>query len=167
MSITLKRLSAENWNDYKSIRLESVEDSPEAFASTYSKIDKVMTEKDWKDWLNAYIIGAYDDDDNLIGCMALLRNTSGRNNHAANIYGAYVKKNYRNQGVGTMLLEKIIEQATAVGIEIIYLHVTVTQVQAINLYKKLGFVSYGTMPYSLRIGDRYFDQECMFLKLKN
>lgn len=164
MSIELRRLSPKDWQEYKSIRLESIQDSPEAFASTYEEIDNAMSENDWKDWLNAYILGAYDEG-LLVGCATLLRNTSDRNNHIAHVYGVYVKQKYRGVGIGRMLLEKIITQAKELGIEILLLNCTITQTAAMGLYKNLGFVSYGQLPNSLRIGDKYYDQECMLLKL--
>lgn len=111
-------------------------------------------------------MGAFDGAD-LVGCMTMLRNTSAKNSHVAHIYGVYIKPNYRGFGIGKILLYYIISQANVVGIEIIYLNVTTTQVAAMGLYRTFGFVTYGVINDSLRIGDRYFDQECMVLKLKN
>lgn len=139
-------------------------ESKEAFATTYEE-ESQRTEVEYKQWIDAYIMGAFDGSD-LVGCMTILRNTSAKNSHAAHIYGVYVKSKYRGFGIGKMLLKNIIGQAIDVGIEIIYLNVTTTQVAAIGLYRSFGFVTYGIMPDSLRIKDQYFDQECMFLKLK-
>jgi ribosomal protein S18 acetylase RimI-like enzyme len=165
MHINIKRLEHTDWVDYKILRLEAMIESKEAFASTYEE-ESQRTEVEWKQWLDAYIMGAFDGGD-LVGCMTMLRNRSAKNNHAAHIYGVYIRPKYRGFGIGKMLLEDIISQANFVGIEIIYLNVTTTQVAAIGLYRSFGFVTYGVMPDSLRIGDRYFDQECMVLKLKN
>lgn len=165
MSVILKRLLPENWKEYKTLRLEGMNESPEAFFSTYEE-ESQKTENEWKQWLEAYILGAYNDDNKLVGCMTLFKNTRQRDKHSAHIYGAYVKKDFRGMGIGKTLLKKIIEQAEISEVEILYLDCTVTQTAALKLYKSFGFQTYGTIPWSMRIGDRYLSQECMFLKLK-
>ena len=50
-----------------------------------------------------------------------------------------VKKTRRNQGIGSLLLEKIIEMAKETQFDILGLEVNEKNLSAIGLYKKYGF----------------------------
>lgn len=59
------------------------------------------------------------------------------------IYNVAVGKNYRRQGIGFRLLQDLIEAAKSRGIESLTLEVRKSNLPAIKLYKKLGFVEAG------------------------
>lgn len=54
-----------------------------------------------------------------------------------------VKKDFRNLGIGKMLLEKIIEETKKINKEMICLEVNENNISAINLYKKYRFEEVG------------------------
>ena len=54
-----------------------------------------------------------------------------------------VKKEYWNQGIGTEMLKRIVEQAKKMKISIIELEVIADNVRAIHLYHKMGFTDIG------------------------
>lgn len=60
----------------------------------------------------------------------------------AKILFIYVKEKYRNQGIGTMLINKLTEQLKYDGICYIDIQVYCNNKDAINLYNKLGFYNY-------------------------
>ena len=55
-----------------------------------------------------------------------------------------VKKEYWNQGIGTEMLKRIVEQAKKMKIRVIELEVLSDNVRGINLYHKMGFMDIGT-----------------------
>ena len=55
-----------------------------------------------------------------------------------------VKKNYRNNGVGTLLLENLISLCNELNLQSLSLEVNEENLPAINLYKKFGFKDIGT-----------------------
>ncbi|HWT26496.1 MAG TPA: ribosomal protein S18-alanine N-acetyltransferase [Mobilitalea sp.] len=59
------------------------------------------------------------------------------------IYNVAVKKEYRQKHIGYFMLSKLIEQAQARDITSLTLEVRKSNVAAIGLYEKLGFVSAG------------------------
>lgn len=59
------------------------------------------------------------------------------------IYNVAVGKNYRRQGIGFRLLQDLIEAAKSRGIKSLTLEVRKSNLPAIKLYKKLGFVEAG------------------------
>ena len=88
-----------------------------------------------------------------------------RMSHRAEL-GMTVKKAHWNQGIGSMLLEHLIQYAKEHGIELIYLEVRADNHAAIHLYKKFGFRQTGTLPAYLKIGNDYFDFWSMCLDLR-
>lgn len=59
------------------------------------------------------------------------------------IMNVVVKKSYRNQGIGTLLLKKLIELSYSLNLNSITLEVNEENLPAIHLYKKLEFKQIG------------------------
>jgi ribosomal protein S18 acetylase RimI-like enzyme len=79
----------------------------------------------------------------------------------------YVTPEARGQAVGRALLLAAIERARAMpGVEQIHLGVVTSNVAARALYASAGFVTYGTEPHALKLGEgEYLDEELMVLWL--
>lgn len=91
--------------------------------------------------------------------------TKIRTRHKA-VIGISVLKDYWGQGIGSILMNKLIDFAKSNNhIEIIYLEVISTNTRAINLYKKFGFITYATDGSSTKVGNQYFDNLLMRLDL--
>lgn len=75
-----------------------------------------------------------------------LRREPFRKKHLADL-GIAVKKEYRNSGIGSALLQEAINQAQAMsGLEIIALEVSQNNLPAIHLYEKAGFKKIAAIP---------------------
>ena len=74
------------------------------------------------------------------GCGVLMAADEG------NITNVVVDKNYRNQGIGTQMLQYLIEEGEKDGLSSFTLEVRVSNAQAIHVYEKLGFFSEGIRP---------------------
>lgn len=61
----------------------------------------------------------------------------------ADIMNIVVKKDFRNQGIGTLLLKKLIDLSKELNLPFITLEVMEENYPAIHLYKKLGFEQIG------------------------
>ena len=62
------------------------------------------------------------------------------------ITNVVVDKNFRNQGIGTRMLQYLIEEGRKNGLCAFTLEVRVSNTQAIHVYEKLGFFSEGIRP---------------------
>lgn len=76
--------------------------------------------------------------------------------------GILVHRDHRGQGVGRALLENALGQCRA-KFDLVRLWVFSTNSRARRLYEEFGFVYVGTLPRAVRRGDRYFDEDLMFL----
>lgn len=66
--------------------------------------------------------------------------------HEATIDNVVVATEYRNQGIAQIMLQKLMEQGEASGVEAYTLEVRVSNSAAIHIYEKLGFQSQGIRP---------------------
>ena len=57
-----------------------------------------------------------------------------------------VKKSFRGQGIGKMLMRALLDEVKKEQIEAVTLEVRVSNTPAIRLYEKMGFVSVGVRP---------------------
>ena len=82
-------------------------------------------------------------------------------------FGIYLKKEFRNLGIGTRLIRKIIEVARQKNFEIIQLYVFASNEQAIHTYKKFGFQEVGRIKNGIKLQNgKYTDEITMTLHLK-
>ena len=105
-------------------------------------------------WQGSELVGT----DNLSGL-------SRRMGHRAEL-GIAVAKAEWGKGIGSSLMNVIIEYARKNGIEIISLEVRADNTRAIHLYKKFDFKSIGIMPAFFKIGSEYIDFQLMYLDLR-
>ena len=88
-----------------------------------------------------------------------------RMSHRAEIGISVIKAEW-NHGVGTRLMEHLIQYAKKNGVELINLEVRSDNTAAIHLYEKFGFKKTGTIPAFFKIGSAYVDFDIMYLDLR-
>ena len=104
------------------------------------------------------------DGDMIVGNAIVERNRVERYHHRAEI-SITVLKEYWGKGIGSRLMEMMIDFARNVGMEILYLEVRADNERAIKLYKKYGFCEIGIYEKFFKINKKYYDARLMTLKL--
>ena len=102
--------------------------------------------------------------DRVIGNASLMRNRTARYSHRAELSITVIKE-YWGQGVGSRLMEMLIEFAKKKGLASIYLEVRSDNLRAIRLYQKYGFEKIGTYRGFFKIGEEFHDADFMRLEL--
>lgn len=161
----IKVLEKKDADVYKKLRLEALKLSPEAFASSYEE-EKEFTIETFGNRLsnsNSYTLGAFENG-KLLGVVTLHLEQKAKLKHRITIFAVYVAVGNRGHGVAKKLLKEAITRSKQInGIEAIYLTVGAANQPAKNLYKSLGFATYGIDKKALKIGNTYFDEELMVL----
>ena len=103
-------------------------------------------------------------EDQLIG-TGFLGGMTKRMKHRGRLAVSILKSEW-SKGVGSALMDKMIEFAKDIGIELIELEVRCDNTRAIHLYEKYGFKPIGIFPAFFKIGDEYIDFELMYLDLR-
>ena len=101
---------------------------------------------------------AYDaETGETVGLYILHPNNVGRCGHICNASYA-VKNGLRGQHIGELLVRHCMEQAKALGFGILQFNAVVkSNLPALRLYKKLGFVQLGTIPGGFRRKDGMYE----------
>jgi ribosomal protein S18 acetylase RimI-like enzyme len=82
--------------------------------------------------------------------------------HKGWVWGVFVAPEYRGRGLARELLVRLLEMVTEIGgLECVLLKVATTQRAARTLYMSVGFRSFAIEPRSLKVEDRYVDEEHM------
>ena len=118
---------------------------------TFSKDPKSVCYFAWK---NGNLVGSGE-----------LRAFPRRMSHRAEL-GITVVKAEWNSGIGTKLMQKLIDYAEENDVELIYLEVRRDNSRAIHLYEKFGFKKVGTLPAYFKVGEEYIDFDSMVLDLR-
>lgn len=104
------------------------------------------------------------DGDEIVGNACLQGNGNPRFCHRMAL-AISVRKSHWGQGVGSSFMKHLIAFAKENGATVISLEVRSDNERAKSLYRKFGFVSFGTYEKFFKIGEEYFDADYMNLYL--
>jgi len=165
----IRRLKESDSTLFFQLRLEGLRLVPTAFGGDY--IDELKKGSAFFDAIleaqnpDNVIYAAFDGLE-MVGCIGIFRQTGTKYKHKSMIWGMYIKKSYQGQGIGKDLLVQAIQHARSLpGVVNIHLSAESTNVPATALYKKLGFINWGTEPQALLINGKYYDEDQMVLVL--
>ena len=157
--IHIRRLLPGDAALYRAIRLEGLERSPEAFGSTREAEGK-HPHSFFADRLSRpATFGAFLEME-LVGIAGYFVQPGPKEAHKALLVGMYVRPSARRLGVGTRLVEAILDEAGNHA-ELIQLAVVSENESARRLYSRLGFVEYGIERNALKQAGRYYDEVLM------
>ena len=105
------------------------------------------------------IVAILNENDNkkIIGTTSLGFNSSKTLKHKAEL-GLTIHDNYQNMGIGTALLEHIINVARTKKLKKIHLNVSAKNAHAIHLYKQAGFTTEGKLEKASFVNGKYRDE---------
>jgi RimJ/RimL family protein N-acetyltransferase len=148
---------------YRSIRLEGLKESPEAFGSTFeAEFTKPLA---WFfERLSSSVVFGAIRDAKILGVAGFAARQEDKEAHKGLLWGMYVRPDARGAGLARRLVEAVIAYAGA-RVELIQLSVVVGNEQARRLYARLGFVEYGIEKNSLKFCGRYYDEILMAKEL--
>ncbi|MBP6976523.1 GNAT family N-acetyltransferase [Candidatus Dojkabacteria bacterium] len=145
MNLEITRVNISNWEKLRDIRLEALKYEPEAFSSSFKEVE-LYPDQYWKDMIldkNNIILLALVDGITVGMVRAALKDEDVDENTAF-IGSLYVRDNYRRMGIGKRLMEEIISiiwsESRLLNVR---LWVNDKQLEAIELYKSIGFIEVG------------------------
>lgn len=165
--IEIRPLCAHDAAAFRQIRLQAISDSPSAVWPTYDEeASRTATEIEARIQMTSsqVVFGAFIDEA-LIGIAGLRREPLGQVSHKAVLWGVFISPDWRREGLARKLFTRVQSFARNKGVLQIHLCVNAENVRAGNLYRSLGFESFGVEPRAMRVGERFFDEEHMVLRL--
>ena len=163
----LRRLHLLDAPAYRAFRLRGLREHPDAFTSSHEeealrpladterRLAASGTEKLW----GAFVDGA------MAGMVGLSRETRAKNRHKAALVGLYVADEFTGRGLGGALVQAVLQDARASGVELVILTVTDSNRAACRLYENAGFTAFGVEPDAIRVDGVSLGKQHMFLQL--
>ena len=103
-----------------------------------------------------------EEDGEILGLYILHPNNEGRCGHIANASYA-VDRSARGKGAGEALVSHCLETAAALGFRLMQFNAVVkSNLGAIHLYEKLGFVRIGEVPGGFLMKDGHYEDIILF-----
>ena len=102
-------------------------------------------------------------DGRIVGTSAVVKRRA-YSSHVGDL-GIAIRKEYRNIGIGTAMLETIISEVRKAGIKTLFLRVFATNKAACHLYEKMGFKKTGRTPEIFYKDGKYIDEITMYREI--
>lgn len=135
----------------KNVRLAALQDSPNAFSSTYARESR-LTDEDWitrTEPLNGERAAGFLAMDADIACGMAVGRLERDDARRADLEAMWVAPRHRRRGIGRALVDAVLTWARTRGVRGVRLMVTCDNEPAIGLYRGLGFALTGqTKPHT-------------------
>jgi ribosomal protein S18 acetylase RimI-like enzyme len=153
--LEVKKMPEQRWNEYRAIRLEALKYEPLAFSSSFEE-EQTMADDEWKKRIGNVLFALSHDKP--LGMIGYIINNRLKTQHIAHIFGVYVQKEYRCQGIGRTLIERAIDNIRKnTYVSKISLTVNPLQKAAVKLYKKYGFKLAGILKKEMKVDDKFYN----------
>jgi GNAT superfamily N-acetyltransferase len=100
--ITVRTLEPEEWDQYRSMRLKALEESPEAFVATHAE-EQAEPEQFWRDRMERSVRLLAERDGEPVG-IASVGPGGDEEERAAQLFGLWVRPEARGSGVAAALV---------------------------------------------------------------
>jgi len=161
----------------RSIRWEDLDDCLELINSLVEEGAEILRDTkvgrdEEAEWLGRRLariekgemIGVVAEVDGKMIANSEIEKRSGFMSHVGYL-GIAIKSGYRGIGIGTKIVQRLIEESKKAGLKILVLEVQDTNKSAKALYNKTGFREVGRIPKGIHKNDRYIDLVRMTLEL--
>ena len=161
----IKNLPVERWEEYKNIKIFSVESEKLAFSESLEKLQN-KSDEDWKKEIEELeknkeiLVFIEDENKRLIGFASAHVHNNPRLAHNAFLSNLYVYPEHRGKGFGIRLINERIKILKYKYPEVSNLHceIVTTQISSIEIHKKLGFTISGEIKDLFKINGDFYSE---------
>jgi RimJ/RimL family protein N-acetyltransferase len=153
--IKIEKLPENRWQEYRDLRLEALKNEPLAFTRSYEE-EQEMPEKHWREGIKniVFVLG----DSKPIGMAGIFRSSYRNISHIYEMFGVYIRQEYRGQGAGQKLIEATIKEIEKLeNAKVIEVGVSTTQKAARHIYEKFGFKVVGHFKRYMYINSKFYE----------
>lgn len=150
------------WEMFSTLSKESVSNLLPPF--TRERVESWTRNIDYTEVLAIVAVVSEEGKERIIGSSSLKLNPQEAITHKAEL-GLTVHDDFQNLGIGTALLNHLIDVASMIGLRKVWLHVSAANDRAIRVYKKAGFVVEGKLCKESFVNGEYRDEYQMALFL--
>ncbi|MFO1147186.1 MAG: GNAT family N-acetyltransferase [Alsobacter sp.] len=164
--VAIRRLAPDEAEAYRAVRLAALADRPASFGSSVEE-EAARPLAEFRDRIAvpapAGVFGAFAGA-SLAGMARFTLEAGVKKRHIGWMTGVAVLPEYRGQGIARALVGHVVAHARGCAL-VLRASVETTNAGARRLYASAGFRSIGVEPRSLRIADRFYDEDHLVLDL--
>lgn len=168
--ISIRRLTPDDANVYRSLMLQAYADYPDAFTSSVAEREALPMQW-WAGRLavgtqaREWVLGAFCDGV-LVGVAGLTAQTREKARHKATLFGMVVSVAHRGRKPGQRLVQAVLDHAAQQpGLLLVQLTVTQGNTAAQSLYERMGFEPFGVEPMAVAVAGGYVNKVHMWCPL--
>jgi GNAT superfamily N-acetyltransferase len=135
VEIRLRQLDEEDWATYRRVRLEALREAPYAFGSTLAR-EQERPEAEWRRVVASRVRFVAESGGAVVGTVSC---GDGESTGVAALTAMWVDPGFRRQGIGALLLQRVIEWVRENGYGKVVLWVVDGNDSAERLYERHGF----------------------------
>jgi GNAT superfamily N-acetyltransferase len=135
VAIRLRELDEEDWATYRRVRLEALREAPYAFGSTLAR-EQDRPEADWRRAVASRVRFVAESGGAVVGTASC---GDGETTGVAALTAMWVDPGFRRQGIGALLVQRVIDWAREARYSQVVLWVVDGNDDAERLYKRHGF----------------------------
>lgn len=169
-SIKVRHANLADVDAYRELRLEALKNHPTAFGQDYAEA-LLRPPSYWEETLTmdskekALFLAEAMSQGQLVGMTGISRSSYKKASHSANIWGVYVRPEWRGNHIAEGLIRSCLTWAEEQGIIIVKLGVLGNNQPAIRCYERCGFKTYGIEPKGLFYEGAFYDGCLMAVEL--
>ncbi|MCA9457721.1 MAG: GNAT family N-acetyltransferase, partial [Nitrospira sp.] len=165
ISMIIRELISTDVAAYQALMLYGLQAHPESFRISAKDAGEPMVPFA-PSRVDAFTLGAWLHEGQLAGVVSFARETQEKLRHKALLYRMYVRAESSGKGIGRKLVQEVVRRARGIeGLEHINLTVVSLNIRAKRLYGSEGFTVFAREERGLKMGEAYFDEEQMALRL--
>ena len=166
LSVTLRSPRWEDVDDLLELRIQLIEEEAMIGADTAINRDQMIDRHAQliREVETGKMVAVIAEVDGKAVGQSNASKRGGRLRHNAGL-GVFLKREYRNQGVGSELMRELETQSKKHDIKILYLEVYSIS-PAVELYKRLGYTEYGRLLRAIQYRGEYLDCTLMYKNVK-
>ena len=142
MTLTVHRVTPDDWESHRDLRLEMLQAAPDAFFTQYADVAE-LDEDAWRGRIATQCHFQARLDDDPVGSVGVWDDPETPQD-ASTLVAMYVAPRARGAGVGERLVDAVLAEAAVRGRARVVLEVTEGNDPAIGLYRRMGFDFDGT-----------------------
>nr|WP_298096744.1 GNAT family N-acetyltransferase [uncultured Shinella sp.] len=156
----IRRLTGDDAEAFRAIRLEALTEAPAAFASTAADFETLSGEALRSVLTNLALFAAFRDG-TPVGLMGVTRHAASKMAHRGILVMVYLREGERGTGLAGALLAAANDHARAAGLRQLELAVSVENAAAVAFYRREGFTEVGRIPAGLLHDGHEIDEMLM------
>jgi GNAT superfamily N-acetyltransferase len=139
LPVKIRQLGVEDWRVFREVRLAALKEAPYAFGSTFER-EIGASDESWRNRLSDRTRFLAEINGGVAGTVSA---GPGESAGAAALTALWVDPGFRGQGIGSTLVQAVVDWARNQGLDQVLLWVTDVNQTAERLYVRHGFARTG------------------------